>query len=75
MTRPARIYIVDDDLHILVAFKRLLEAARYDVATYNSPNKFLARHDPTIPGCVLLDIGMTELSGLETQKRLSTIGT
>jgi FixJ family two-component response regulator len=70
MNPPARVYIVDDDLHILSAFRRLLESARYDVATFDSPSEFLAHHDPAIPGCVLLDVGMTELSGLETQQKL-----
>jgi FixJ family two-component response regulator len=74
MTKQTRVYVVDDDLHILSAFRRLLEAAGYDVVTSDSPNEFLTHHDPTIPGCVLLDIGMTELSGLETQQRMLDLG-
>jgi FixJ family two-component response regulator len=74
MTKPARIYVVDDDLHVLSAFRRLLEAAGYDVVTSVSPNEFLARHDHTLPGCVLLDIGMAELTGLETQRKMMELG-
>lgn len=74
MTKPARVYVVDDDLHVLSAFRRLLETAGYDVVTSVSPNEFLARHDHTQPGCVLLDIGMSELNGLETQRRMSELG-
>lgn len=74
MTKAARVYVVDDDLHVLSAFRRLLEAAGYDVVASNSPNDFLARHDHTLPGCVLLDIGMAELTGLETQQRLLELG-
>jgi FixJ family two-component response regulator len=74
MTKPARIYVVDDDLHVLSAFRRLLETAGYDVVTSVSPNEFLARHDHTLPGCVLLDIGMAELTGLETQRKMMELG-
>jgi two-component system response regulator FixJ len=74
MTQPARVYIVDDDLHVLTAFKRLLETSGYDVVTSLSPTEFLDRHDHTRPGCVLLDIGMSELNGLETQQRMLELG-
>jgi FixJ family two-component response regulator len=71
---PAQIYVVDDDLHILSALRRLLESAGYQVLTYDSPGEFLANHNPSLPGCVLLDIGMAELSGLETQQRMLDLG-
>jgi FixJ family two-component response regulator len=74
MTKLARVYVVDDDLHVLSAFRRLLEAAGYDVVTSDSPNEFLSRHDRTLPGCVLLDVGMDELNGLETQQRMLELG-
>jgi len=74
MTQPARVYVVDDDLHVLTAFRRLLEAAGYDVVTSLSPNEFLDRHDHMHPGCVLLDIGMSELNGLETQRKMLELG-
>ena len=74
MTRPPRIYVVDDDLHVLSAFRRLLETRGYDVVTYNSANEFLDRHDSRTPGCVLLDIGMEELDGLETQRKMLELG-
>jgi FixJ family two-component response regulator len=74
MTKSARVYVVDDDLHVLSAFRRLLEAAGYDVVTSDSPNEFLSRHDRTLPGCVLLDVGMAELNGLETQQRMLELG-
>ncbi|HET7085578.1 MAG TPA: response regulator [Rhizomicrobium sp.] len=74
MTQPARVYVVDDDHHVLTAFKRLLEAAGYDVVTSTSPNEFFDRHDQARPGCVLLDIGMSELNGLETQQKMLELG-
>jgi FixJ family two-component response regulator len=68
------IYVVDDDAHILTAFRRLLGTVGYNVLTYESPLDFLAAHDPGLPGCVLLDVGMTELSGLATQQQLLALG-
>lgn len=76
MTRPggAWIYVVDDDPQILTAFRRLLEIEGYNVATFESPIAFLEAHDPNLPGCALLDVGMTELSGLATQQQLMALG-
>ena len=76
MNRPggAWIYVVDDDPQILTAFRRLLEIEGYNVATFESPIAFLEAHDPNLPGCALLDVGMTELSGLATQQQLMTLG-
>ncbi|HEY4078796.1 MAG TPA: response regulator [Rhizomicrobium sp.] len=70
----AWIYVVDDDAHILSAFRRLLGSFGYNVLTFESPLDFLAAHDPGLPGCVLLDVGMTELSGLATQQQLLALG-
>jgi FixJ family two-component response regulator len=74
MTGQTRIYVVDDDVHVLSAFRRLLQTVGYDVVTYDSPNEFLAHHDASLPGCVILDIGMTELNGLETQQKMLELG-
>jgi FixJ family two-component response regulator len=74
MNPPARVYVVDDDHGILTAFRRLLESAQYEVATYDSPTAFLEHHDVAVPGCVLLDVGMAELSGLEAQQKLLALG-
>lgn len=68
------VYVVDDDHRVLAAFRRLLEAVGHRVIAFDSPRAFLAEHDPTLPGCVLLDVGMTDLSGLETQMQLLALG-
>jgi FixJ family two-component response regulator len=70
----SQVYVVDDDPHILNAFRRLLETEGYNVSTFDSPCAFLEAHDVALPGCALLDVGMTELSGLETQKQLLALG-
>jgi FixJ family two-component response regulator len=73
-TKNTWVYVVDDDPHVLTAFRRLLEVEGYHVGAFDSPRAFLNAHDPALPGCALLDVGMTELSGLETQKQLLALG-
>ena len=70
-TEPC-VYLVDDDRSVLNGLSRLLSSAGYNVRAFESPEEFLRQHDPEVPGCVLLDIGMTELDGLSLQARLSS---
>jgi len=65
------VYVVDDDRSVLKGLSRLLSSAGYNVKAFDSPEEFLRQHDPEVPGCVLLDIGMSELDGLSLQARLS----
>jgi FixJ family two-component response regulator len=69
-TEPC-IYLVDDDRSVLTGLSRLLTSAGYSVKAFDSPEEFLRQHDPELPGCVLLDIGMGELDGLSLHARLS----
>jgi FixJ family two-component response regulator len=71
MTEPAPIvYLVDDDPDVLKAIERLLESAGLAVAAYASPRRFLERYDPDAAGCLVLDLEMPGLSGLELQGML-----
>jgi FixJ family two-component response regulator len=70
----ATVFIVDDDSAVLKGLSRLLRAARLDVATFNSPQEFLERHDPNAPGCLVLDVAMPGLNGLELQEALTKKG-
>ncbi|MFO1313160.1 MAG: response regulator [Burkholderiales bacterium] len=71
MTDPApTIYVVDDDPDVLTAMERLLESAGHRVATFPSPQQFLERHDRNAAGCLVLDLHMPGLSGLELQQML-----
>jgi len=65
------VFIVDDDKSVLTAVSRLLTTAGYRVKTFDSPMSFLAEHDPSVPGCALLDIGMAEVDGLALQDILT----
>ena len=70
----AIIHIVDDNPGVLRALSRLLHACGYHCATYSSAQRFLALHDPHLPGCVVLDLAMPEVSGLDVQRALADAG-
>jgi FixJ family two-component response regulator len=61
---------VDDEAPVRTALSRLLRLADYDVATFASGDDFLAGLDARRPDCVVLDIHMPGLSGLDVQARL-----
>jgi FixJ family two-component response regulator len=64
------LHVVDDDASFRTAVARLLRASGYQVALYESGDDFLQRLPGGEPGCILLDIRMPGLSGLELQGRL-----
>jgi FixJ family two-component response regulator len=68
------VFIVDDDPSVLKALRRLLAAAGFEVAAFESPQAFLDRYDPGIPGCLVLDVAMPGLSGMELQQELAARG-
>ena len=68
------VFIVDDDQGVLVALSRLLRASGYETRTYASPQALFERHDPETPGCLVLDVALPGLSGLELQRALARSG-
>ena len=70
---PPIIHVVDDDASVRTGVARLLQAAGYRVALYESGHQLLANPPGTEPGCILLDMRMPELNGLELQDRLNEI--
>lgn len=65
------IRIIDDDEELLKSTSFLLRMAGYDVLTYTSAQSFLELNDPTIPGCLLLDHRMPQMTGMELQEILN----
>jgi FixJ family two-component response regulator len=61
---------VDDDPDVRTATSRLLHAADYQTRTFESAAEFLANHEDEVPGCIILDIAMSGLTGLQLQERL-----
>lgn len=72
--RALTVFLVDDDPSVLKGVRRLLVAAGLNVAAFNSPQEFLSRHDAEAPGCLVLDIAMPGLNGLELQQALAARG-
>jgi FixJ family two-component response regulator len=72
MTAPEPIvHVVDDDPSFLVAVTRLLRASGFLVRTHSSPAEFLKASLGVTPGCVVLDLQMPGLTGLELQETIA----
>jgi two-component system, LuxR family, response regulator FixJ len=65
------VYVVDDDTALCEALQCLLESAGLRVQTFNSAEAFLDAVRPEMPGCLVLDIRMHGMGGLELQARLA----
>lgn len=75
MTPPTpTVSLVDDDASVLRAIGRLVRSAGLSVATFGSPQKFLDQQNPDAPGCLVLDMSMPGLNGLELQQVLARAG-
>ncbi|HEX2167406.1 MAG TPA: response regulator [Longimicrobiales bacterium] len=70
----ATVLVVDDDARVRIALERLIGSAGYEVQTFGSATELLdAWHDPG-PACVLLDVRLPDLDGLELHRRLQKLG-
>jgi FixJ family two-component response regulator len=67
------IHIVDDDASFRTAISRVLKVSGYEVADYNSAICFLRAIEDARPGCILLDVKMPALGGLQLQEELVTL--
>jgi FixJ family two-component response regulator len=72
-TAPA-VYVVDDDDGMRRALDALLSTVGYKTAVFSSASEFLANVTADSPGCLVLDIRMPDMSGLELQQHLNRIG-
>src|SRR6266536_2762790 len=76
MTTPPSptVFVVDDYAPVRSAVSRLLRAAGFAVVAFASPQEFLTQYDPHTPGCLVLDLDMPAVNGLELQRILATKG-
>jgi two-component system, LuxR family, response regulator FixJ len=72
-TVPA-VYVVDDDDGMRRALDTLLSTVGYKTAVFSRPSEFLANFKTDTPGCLVLDIRMPDMSGLEVQQHLNRMG-
>ncbi len=64
------VFIVDDDEAVLKGLRLLIKSVKLNVETYLSAQEFMDSYDPAQPGCLVLDVRMPGMSGLELQETL-----
>ncbi len=72
--QPALVFVVDDDASMRTALRRLMRSVGFDVEVFASAQEFLAAERPDRPGCLVLDVRMPRMSGLELQRALDESG-
>jgi FixJ family two-component response regulator len=70
VTEVRTVYLIDDDASVRRGLGRLLKSAGYDVVTCDTPEAYLALTSYRKPSCLLLDIRMPGMTGLELQRAL-----
>ena len=70
MMAPA-VFVVDDDVSVRTALRRLLLSLHHSVRLFGSAEQFLAHTDRDATGCLILDVRLPGISGLELQQRLA----
>lgn len=73
MQNTSYVYIVDDDEAICESLKLLLKSVDIPAVSYPSAEAFLQVYDPQTAGCLVLDVRMEGMSGLELQRRLNQL--
>jgi len=68
------VFVVDDDTAVRQGLRFMLRAAGYSVEAFPSARSFLEDYDPRRGGCLLLDVQMPQMTGLELQQRLNVRG-
>lgn len=71
---PPTVFVVDDDASFLKAVTRLLRAGGYAVKTFASAEEFVKNPPPDAPGCVIVDLHMPGMNGLDFQDALAEAG-
>ncbi len=75
MDHEPTVFVVDDDQAMRDSMGRLMESVGLPVQTYPDAEVFLEQFDPSRPGCLILDIRMPGMSGLELQEQLVALKT
>jgi len=71
MPDQGTVYLVDDDPAILKALARLLRLEGYQTKTFSSGREFMNTYKPDGNGCLVLDLSMPEITGVEVQQWLA----
>jgi FixJ family two-component response regulator len=65
------VFVVDDDSSVRASLDRLIRSASWEPQTFGSAREFLARPRVCVPSCLILDVGLPDLNGLELQQRIA----
>jgi FixJ family two-component response regulator len=65
------VFVVDDDVSVRESLELLIEAAGWRAETFASAQEFLARPRAPVPSCLILDVTLPDLNGLDLQKRVA----
>ena len=71
MKKEPTVFIIDDDEAVRDSLKMLMRSVDQTVEAFSSPSEFLEVYDENRPGCIVLDIRMPGMSGIELQSRLN----
>jgi len=66
------VFVVDDDASLRDALAELLSSANHEVETFGSAAEYLAFARPDLPACLVLDVELPDMNGLELQRRLDS---
>src|ERR1700741_5140823 len=66
----AVVFVVDDDASVREALQRLIRSAGLSVEAFASAEEFLGRVRPNVPSCLVLDVRLPDLSGIDVQQRM-----
>ena len=69
-SKPPTVFVIDDDRSIRKALERFFKSYDYQVEVYAAANEYLASDPTDDPGCLILDLQMPGLNGLELQQEL-----
>jgi len=69
----ALVFVVDDDVSIREALCALIRSAGLRVESFSSAEEFLRQQKPGVPACLVLDVRLPEMSGLELQRELAAV--
>ena len=68
------VFVVDDDASVLDAIRRLLRISGFEVRAFDQPSELLAEALPTSNACLLLDVHLPQMTGVELGTRLRSAG-
>jgi FixJ family two-component response regulator len=69
-----KVFIVDDDQGVRESVRILMRSIGVEAVAFPSADEFLSAYDPEKPGCLVLDVRMPGMSGLELQEQLASLG-